>query len=57
MEAMILKWIRGVARCNHIGNEGIRDRYAIVPILEKLREKHLRSCGHVIRTNEKVDGR
>ncbi|CAD7076713.1 unnamed protein product [Hermetia illucens] len=52
METKMLRWTSGVTRLDHIRNEDIRDRYGVAPIVEKLRERHLRWYGQAIRANE-----
>ncbi|PIO64294.1 hypothetical protein TELCIR_14084 [Teladorsagia circumcincta] len=48
METKMLRWTAGVTRLDHIRNDVIRERFGVVPIVDKMREARLRWYGHVL---------
>ncbi|VDO66057.1 unnamed protein product [Heligmosomoides polygyrus] len=51
METKMLRWTAGVTRLDRIRNDEIRQRFAVAPIADKLREARLRWYGHVLRAS------
>jgi len=48
----MLRWMSGKTKHNRIGNDTIRERVGVTPIVEKLVENRLRWFGHVERRHQ-----
>ncbi|EYB88975.1 hypothetical protein Y032_0238g3280 [Ancylostoma ceylanicum] len=52
MEMKMLRWEVGVTRFDRICDRDIRQRFAIVPTADKLRDSQLRWYGHIFRADD-----
>ncbi|VDO43534.1 unnamed protein product [Haemonchus placei] len=48
MEVKMLRWTAGVTRLDRISNDAIRERFAVAPIVDEMREARLRWYGHAL---------
>ncbi|VDO98069.1 unnamed protein product [Heligmosomoides polygyrus] len=46
METKMLRWTAGVTRMDRIRNDGIRQKFGVAPIADKMREARLRYVTH-----------